>query len=194
MKMKRVHVLRNNNAAKFYARLANVMWEKNQEQTLILVEEIEQIAMLANLLKVPFTYAHGNTLKKSDIDKINKKYKTDIGRTNNDENIEAFNRGEYKVFIGTSCVSTGTNFFSNHHTCNWQGGSSETATKQGPIGRSVRLLHKSKYSEMHKPRPITTVWDINILGISKMEKQTETRIGFYEETGQPVKYIKRKTP
>ena len=184
--MKRMHLLRNKNIADFYAKLANSFWEARQEQTLILVEEISQIAELAKRLKVPFTYAHGNTTKKEDLERLNLK------KSDNITNIEAFNRGEYKVFIGTNCVSTGTNFFSNHHTLNWQGGGSETSTKQGPIGRSVRLLYKSAYADMIKERPITTIWDVNVVAIESMEKSLSKRIEFYKETGEPVKIIKRK--
>lgn len=184
--MKRAHFLRNTNIADFYAKLANSLWESRQEQTLILVEEIGQIAELAKRLKVPFTYAHGNTTKKDDLERLN------LQKSDNISNIEAFNKGEYKVFIGTNCVSTGTNFFSNHHTLNWQGGGSETSTKQGPIGRSVRLLHKSEYAELIKEKPITTVWDVNVVAIELMEKSLRKRIDFYKETGEPVKIIKRK--
>jgi superfamily II DNA or RNA helicase len=188
---KRNHFLRNRNLGDFYIRMANLLWEKKQENTLILVEEIEQIFYLAKYLRVPFTYAHGNVISTKDYDDLVKKYKIDTvsKRTDNKKNIEDFNRGKFKVFIGTSCVSTGTNFFANHHTMNWQGGGSETITKQGVIGRSVRLLHMSEYADFHKERPVTIVWDANITGVPKMGDQLDIRVKYYEETGCPIRYV-----
>jgi len=187
---KRNHLLRNTNASNFYSKMANLLYEKKNQKTLILVEEIEQICMLAKKLRVPFTYAHGNTVKKADLEKLNKKHGTNIeSRTKNDERIDAFNKGEFGVFIGTSCVSTGTNFFANAHTMNWQGGGSETSTKQGSIGRSVRQLHLSEYAHLHDPITLRTVWDLDIVGVEKMQKQLMQRIEYYEETGETLKFI-----
>lgn len=182
-KMKREHLLRNKNIAQWIAKLANVVWEKRQQQTLILVEEIDQISMISKLLKVPYTYCHGNTIKKDKLTKMG------LERTKNKDNIELFNTGKKKVLIGTSCISTGTNIFPAHHVVNWQGGASEISTKQGAIGRAVRIIEKSPYKDLFEPIPIKRVWDFNVVGIELLQKSLDKRIFWYEETGCEVRRI-----
>lgn len=176
MTMKRVHLLRNPNVLDVAAKIANSSANTLGESTLILVEEIDQIAELAKRLTVPFTYVHGGSLKKDEAEKL--------GIENRDmkEELLKFNNGEVKVLIGTDSISTGTNLFPTHNTINLQGGSSEISTKQGVIGRSVRLLSKSKFKDKHKPKDVSKIWDFDILNIDILEKQLAKRIGFYKET------------
>jgi superfamily II DNA or RNA helicase len=182
-KLKRKQFLRNPNIAAFAAKLATGMWLHRNKQTLILVEELEQISMILRLMPetVSVCYAHGNTVSISELNKLG------LEKTDNEKNIERFNKGECRVFIGTSCVSTGTNFFPAHNTVNWQGGGSEVVTKQGVIGRSVRLLHKSAYADRHLPKDVATIWDFNIRGVDDLKKSLKSRIGWYMETGGEVR-------
>lgn len=174
--MKRIHLLRNPNVLDLAAKIANSSAISLNESTLILVEEIDQIAELSKRITVPFTYVHGGSLKKEEAEKL--------GIENRDMKKELlkFNNGEVKVLIGTDSVSTGTNMFPTHNTINLQGGSSEISTKQGVIGRSVRLLNKSKFKDKHKPKKVSKIWDFDILGIDILERQLLKRISFYEET------------
>lgn len=175
---KRLHFLRNENIAKLAAQIANAKWETRQESTLILVEELGQIAMLASKLTVPFTYVHSGSKKDAAVHGLK--------QVDAQEEIERFNTGEVKVLIGTRSISCGVNFYPNHNTINFAGGSSEITTFQGSMGRSTRKLENSKYKHLHKPKLFCTVFDFNVLGQSILEKQLEKRIKFYEETGEIV--------
>jgi superfamily II DNA or RNA helicase len=175
---KREHFLRNTNIAELAAKIANAKWETQQESTLILVEELGQIAMLAKRLTVPFTYVHSGS----------KKDATEYGLKQVDaqDEIERFNNGTVKVLIGTRAVSTGVNFYPTHVTLNWAGGSSEVTCFQGSMGRSTRKLENSKYKHLHKPKPFCMIIDFNVEGNKILEKQLEKRIEFYKETGEDV--------
>ncbi len=182
LKSKRKHFLYNNNIATITAKLANSAWNQAQESTLILVEELCQIQMLAAMLTVPFGYAHSASKAKAA--------EFGLTVTKPHESVEAFNKGEIKVLIGTSCISTGTNMYSNHNTVNWVGGSSEVKTKQGAIGRSVRLLEKSEYKNYHKKKPYCRICDFKISNVDLMEKHLQKRLNMYKETTENITVIK----
>lgn len=194
--MKRKHLLENQNVAKLYAKIANSSAKIKGESTLILVEEIHQIASLVKLLEVPYAYAHGNTGSKSEL--------SDLGleKCDAEDSVEKFNRGEVKVLIGTSCISTGTNIYPTHNTCNWQGGSSEIKTKQGTVGRSVRHLKNSRYEKFHDvPKLKTRIYDVDVVGvpapvknngssgISDLKRQLIDRIDCYRDSGTQIRYL-----
>jgi len=183
LKMKRYHFLYNQNIAQFIANLANATASVKGESTLVLVEELEQISALIPLLKCKFAYAHSSSNKK-ELERLGMK-KVDSG-----ESIEAFNRGEVKVLIGTSCISTGTNIYPTFNTVNWVGGSSEVKTKQGSVGRSVRKLENSDYKTYHNPKPKSIIWDFNVKGVEIMENHLVERVEFYKDSGTEIKYIK----
>lgn len=183
---KREHFLHNPKIADYIAKIAYSSYKSLNESSLVLVDEIVQIKMLAERLDklgVSYTYAHS----------ANKSHAESYGlrAVDSKEEVLRFNKGEVKVLIGTSCISTGTNIFPTHNVCNWYGGSSEVTTKQGVMGRSTRLLEKSKFKEFHKPKPFSKIWDFNVVGQPTLERQLKTRIGFYQESGGEVKYIKK---
>lgn len=182
LKAKRKQFLYNENIADIAAKIANSAWNQAKESTLILVEELEQIKMLKDRLKVPFDYVH--SAAKADASEFG------LETRKVDEVVEAFNRGEIKVLIGTSCIATGTNIFPTHNTINWVGGSSEVRTKQGAIGRSVRVLEKSAYKQYHKPKPTSKIYDFKITNIPLMENHLQKRISMYRETSDDIKFIK----
>lgn len=182
LEVKRKQFLRNENIADIAAKIANSAWNVKQESTLILVDELEQIQMLASRLDVPFGYAHSADKKKSE--------EFGITKVKPEESVEAFNRGEIKVLIGTSCIATGTNLYSTHHVINWVGGSSEVRTKQGAIGRSVRLLEKSEFKEFHKPKPVSNIYDFRVSNIPLMENHLQKRLAMYRETSDDIRFLK----
>lgn len=177
---KREHFLRNPKIAELAARIANASWSVNGESTLILVEELGQIAMLKKLITVPFSYVHSGSKKDAAV----------YGLTTVDtqEEIEKFNNGEVRVLAGTKSISTGVNFYPTHNVINWAGGSSEITTKQGAMGRATRKLELSKYKHLHKPKPFSKIFDFDVAKQSILEKQLQKRIKFYEETGVSVVY------
>jgi len=183
IEMKRIHFLRNRNVAAFAAALANAQALAHGQQTLILVEELGQIAMLIPLLKVPYAYAHSDR---------NTKRLAEIGleKVDSKKSVEAFNKNEVKVLIGTSCIATGTNIYPMRHTINWVGGTSEIKTKQGAIGRSVRLHKQNPWAAKCKEKTCTTIWDFSIYDVFAMTEQLDDRIAYYRESGSNIRRIR----
>ena len=182
LKAKRKHFLYNENIADIAAKIANSAWNHAQESTLILVEELEQIKMLKDRLDVPFDYVHSGA--KADAAKFG------LETRKVSEVVEAFNLGQIKVLVGTSCISTGTNMYPCHNTINMVGGGSEVKTKQGAVGRSVRLLEKSEYAQYHKVKPVSKIYDFNVTNNTLMEKHLQKRITMYRESSDDFKTIK----
>ncbi len=182
--MKREHVLRNRNICTFIAKLANGVVTNKNEQVLVLVEELQQISDLVKLLKVSYSIAHSETrpdrLKELGLEKVNVL-----------ESIEKFNKSESKVLIGTSCIRTGCNIYPVNHCVNWVAGASEVATRQGCVGRSVRLAHQNPWASKCPDKSIATIWDFDIPNQYALQSHLERRIGYYRESGQDlIKYIK----
>lgn len=183
LEMKRVHFLGNKNIAAFAAKLANAQAIAYGKQTLILVEELNQIAMLAKLLTVPFVYAHSEA-------KADRLAELGLTKVKPAESVEAFNRGEAKVLIGTSCIATGTNIFPVHSCINWVGGASEIKTKQGAVGRSVRHGIANPYAKNCVPKDKATIYDFEVSDIYLMVKHLEDRIEYYKDSGSEIKIVK----
>jgi superfamily II DNA or RNA helicase len=181
LEAKRNHFLYNENIANIIARVANSSWKYAEQSTLILVEELQQIQSLISKLDVPYEYVH--SASKAEATKFG------LETRKVDQAVKRFNTGEVKVLIGTSCISTGTNIYPTHNTVNWVGGTSEVKTKQGTIGRSVRVLEKSKYAQFHRPKPFTRVYDFEVTNNLVMQKQLEKRIEMYKEVCDTIKYI-----
>lgn len=181
LELKRAHFLKNRNIAAFIAKLANSAASIGQ-QTLILVEELEQISILLPLLKVPVVYAHSES-KKDRLEELG------LSKVKPAESVEAFNKNEAKVLIGTSCVSTGTNIYQTNHTVNWVGGASEIRTKQGAVGRSTRLASANPYKHLCGPKPKCTIWDFDVKGEFVLEKHLQLRIEYYQESGSSIERI-----
>jgi superfamily II DNA or RNA helicase len=177
---KRKHFLYNSNIADLIAKICNASATVLNESTLVLVEELTQIADLVARLKVPYAYCHSAAKKDAQ--------EWGLEVVNTKDSIAKFNNGEVKVLIGTSCIDTGTNMYPTHNTCNWVGGSSEVTTKQGTIGRSVRKLENSKFKNLHKPKPYTKIFDFDVTNSKLLHSQLEKRVEWYEDTGCPLKY------
>jgi superfamily II DNA or RNA helicase len=174
-KMRRVHFLNNKNIAEEIAKICNREGE-NGRGTLVLIDELSQIPLLTKLLTVPYSIAHGNTTDKEDQEKYG------IVKCDVKKSIEDFNTGKSLVLLGTSCVQTGCNIFS-HVTCSWIGGSSIVEHKQGPIGRSVRVLETSKYAKDRPPKPKCVIYDFDV---EEQSSGLKKRLSIYKETGCPI--------
>lgn len=181
--MKRAHFLKNRNICAFIAKLVNIEAVSKRRQTLVLVEELEQISMLVPLLKVPYAIAHSE--KKAD-----RLFQLGIPKVDPAESVSMFNQGKAMVLIGTSCISTGTNIYPTHNTINWQGGASEIRTKQGSVGRSVRLGTQNPYYNLCQPKLKATIWDFCVYDIEIMVRHLEERLVYYSESGSEIKEIK----
>jgi superfamily II DNA or RNA helicase len=178
LEMKRAHFLNNKNIAAIAAKIANATATQLGHQTLILVEELPQIAAVAKLLSVPFAYAHSETKK----DRL-----AELGLEKVDpmESVEKFNSGEAMVLIGTSCIATGTNIYPTHSTINWVGGASEIKTKQGAVGRSVRHGQYNKHHAKLKPKPKAVIYDFDLVDVDSLGRHLDTRIEYYMDSFAP---------
>lgn len=179
---KRQHLLYNKNIAEFSAKLANAEAVLNKKQTLILVEELEQIASLLPLITVPVAIAHSE--KNSE-----KLSKFGLPMVDPKESVEKFNKAEALVLIGTSCISTGTNIFANHITINWVGGSSPIKTLQGAVGRSVRMYKNNPWRDRCVPKDKCVIIDFDVVGIETMERHLDIRIELYKKSGSEIKHV-----
>lgn len=183
LEMKRIHYLGNKNIAAFIAKLANAEATIHRRQSLILVEELSQIAILLPLLKVPTAIAHSET-KPARLAELG------LSKVDRQESVEKFNKGEALVLIGTSCISIGTNIYPTHNTFNWVGGASEIKTKQGAVGRSVRLGTQNPWADRCVPKTKSTIWDFSVYDAPIMVRHLEDRIEYYSDSGSEIKRIK----
>ena len=129
---------------------------------IILVDEHEQERLLRNRLGNIFTYARGGT----DTEKI----------------CADFNAGKIMCVVGTSAVSTGTNFKPVQLTINWKGNKAGTKVKQGAIGRSTRLDPASGKDSCR-------IVDFRVVNIPMLYRHANERIKFYKQVG-PVHFAK----
>lgn len=188
LEMKRIHFLRNKNIAAFVTKLVKATSTTYQQQTLVLVEELSQICALKRLLDVEnitVAYAHSES-KKERLEELG------LEKVNPSESVEKFNKGEVSVLIGTSCIATGTNIYPVHNCVNWVGGTSEIKTKQGAVGRSIRLGKQNKWNDKCTEKKEATIYDFDVSDIHLMSKHLEDRVEFYKESGSEIKYIKLK--
>lgn len=184
--VKRIHFLRNRNIADIIAKFCNSVCPATGEQVLVLVEELDQISMLASKLKVPFVYAHAETKKERLAELGLEKVKTA-------ESIDQFNRNDNaSVLIATSVAHVGVNIFPTHHTFNFIGGTSEVKTKQAVVGRSVRKMSSNPYSNKCKPKPKARIYDFLVKDVELMKKHLAERIEYYKESGTAIKIVKFK--
>lgn len=175
--IKREHFLRNKNIAEKIAKTAELLWNLKKQNSLILVDEVGQIEIFKQYCNISFLEATGDK--------------------DNSSTVEAFNRGECPILIGTSCISTGTNIFC-HHTFNWQGGSSEVKTKQGAVGRAIRKITGSEFESFHVKKDKAIIWDFDVLDVpSKKPEELDTlkrhliqRIKYYQDSERPISVVK----
>ncbi|NJO48084.1 MAG: hypothetical protein HC840_00045 [Leptolyngbyaceae cyanobacterium RM2_2_4] len=191
LEMKRIHLLRNKNIAAFVSKLANAEATTYRRQTLVLVEELSQIAMLIPLLNVPYAYAHSESskLKLAELESNSGILLEKVDRA---DSVERFNKAEAMVLIGTSCIATGTNIFPCHNVINWVGGSSEIKTKQGAVGRAVRRSNQNPWADKCVDKPKARIWDFNVHDQFVLKKHLEERCLYYRDSGTEIRRIKLK--
>lgn len=131
--MTRAHLFYNDRVNQLAAEIANNMVEQMGRQVLILVEEMEQLSCLLPYLKHEVRFAHGGVTKENK-DKVPSQFH------DSDPNalVKEFNAGKFPILVGTSCVTTGTDFQNVECIISIQGGKSEVQVKQS-VGRGTRL-------------------------------------------------------
>lgn len=160
VKMNQKHLYQNQKIAQIVADLSSQAVNRGMP-TLILIDEHAQEEILKNYMKVAYEYAHGGS---------------DVGQICKD-----FNDGRIMCVIGTSAVSTGTNFLPVRLTINWQANRAGTKVKQGPIGRSTRIHKASGKTE-------AKIVDFRIRNVPMLARHANDRIRYYKEVG-PVSFV-----
>ena len=183
---KRAHFLNNKNIALFTAKLANATAISQGKQTLVLCEELSQIAMLVPLLEVPYAIAHSEK-------NIKRLAELGLEKVKVSDSIERFNKNEAKVLIGTSCLHVGVNIFPCHSVVNWFGGASDIKVKQAAVGRGVRFGKSNPWASKCTPKEKAVIYDFDILNNKSMARHLQSRIECYLDSGPNlIKYIKLK--
>lgn len=136
--MTRKHLYYNDNVNRIAGDITNKTVNLLSRPVLILIEEMEQFSKILPYIKHQVAFAHGGVTKEN-ASKIPAQYhKSDPNAL-----VEAFNRGEFPVLVGTSCVSTGTDIRNCGTIIYLQGGKSEIQVKQA-VGRGTRLTDTKK--------------------------------------------------
>jgi superfamily II DNA or RNA helicase len=166
----------NSNVNSLAGQLAEKAVNLLNRQTVILIDEFSQFMQLKNYITVPFEFAHGGITNRLTADKKNLKdvipeqyWKSDIQGI-----VDRFNRGETKLIIGTSAISTGVDLQPTGCLIYLQGGTSEIQVKQG-IGRSTRVTENKKDAY---------IFDFKVMGSAAMERHCDARIKIYETLGE----------
>lgn len=131
-RMTRKHFLYNKKVNQIAAQMANMAVEYLGHQVVILVDEMEQLTHLLPYLNHEFRFAHGGVTK-DNADKIPKEYHESDPKAL----VKQFNKGEFPILIGTSCINTGTDIQTVETIINLQGGKSPIKFAQS-VGRGTR--------------------------------------------------------
>ena len=134
--MTRMHLYYNDRVNQVAADIANQMVSLLRRPVLILVKEMKQFSCLLTYLKHDVRFAHGGCSEEAgNIDDIPPAYQ----KSDPTALVEGFNRGDFPILVGTSCVATGTDFLGVGAIIYLQGGQSEIQVKQC-VGRGTRLV------------------------------------------------------
>lgn len=144
-------------------------------QTVILIDEFAQFMQLKNYITVPFEFAHGGISNRQNADGTNLKdiVPQQYWKSDTEGIVERFNKGETKLIIGTSAISTGVDLQPTGALIYLQGGTSEIQVKQG-IGRATRVTDTKKDA---------LIFDFKVMGSPSMERHSDARIAIYNELG-----------
>lgn len=130
--MTRAHLYYEPTVCSKAGEIANLMVEEMGRQVVILVKELEQFQWIQPYLRHEVKFAHGG-VNDSNRDKVPKDYwESDPSKL-----VESFNRKEYPILVGTSCITTGTDIQTVGAIIYLQGGKSEIQVKQA-VGRGTR--------------------------------------------------------
>jgi superfamily II DNA or RNA helicase len=101
-------------------------------RVLVLVDEMEQYTRLLSMLDVDSRFAHGGVTKDN-----RKKLPEQYWKSDPSQLVRDFDRGEFPVLVGTSCISMGTDIRSPETVVYLQGGKSDIQVPQA-VGRGTR--------------------------------------------------------
>lgn len=131
-RMTRAHLYYNPLVSRAVAEVANKFVELMRRPTIVLVEELEQFRELLPHLRHRVAFAHG-PLDRRSRELVPEQFRDDKPKAL----VEAFNRGDLPVLVGTSCIATGTDVQVAEAGIYVMGGRSEIKVMQA-LGRETR--------------------------------------------------------
>jgi superfamily II DNA or RNA helicase len=161
VKMNQVHLYENETIARTIGSMVRQAVDAGMP-TLVLIDEHDQEKLLKKFMTVEYEYARSG----SEINDIK----------------DRFNEGKLMCIVGTSAISTGTNFLPVRLTVAWQANRAGTKVKQGAIGRSTRI-HKETGKDSAK------IVDFRIHDVPMLKRHANDRIQYYKQVG-PVTFGK----
>jgi superfamily II DNA or RNA helicase len=162
----RVHVFYNDELNRKAAELANKAVGVAGRPTVILVEEMEQFSRLLPHLRYEARFAHGGVTKEN-----REKLPAEYHDSDPKKLVEAFNRGEFPILVGTSCIVTGTDIQAVGCILFLRGGKSEIEVKQA-IGRGTRLFPGKRDC---------VFMDFGISNVETLERHAKARKAIYDD-------------
>jgi superfamily II DNA or RNA helicase len=166
----------NPNVNKLAGEIAHKCVNLLNRQTVILIDEFAQFMQLKNYITVPFEFAHGGISNRQNADGTNLKdiVPKEYWKSDTEAIVERFNKGETKLIIGTSAISTGVDLQPTGALIYLQGGTSEIQVKQG-IGRATRVTDNKKDA---------FIFDFKVEGSPSMERHCNARMAIYNQLGE----------
>ncbi len=166
LEMIRAHVYNNDILHKQAAELANKFVRLCNHQVLIMIENINQFALLIPYLKYETKFAHGGLTAQTK-ELVDKKYH----KADTQEIVDGFNFKEFPILVGTGCVGVGTDFQGVETIIYLQGGKSEIKVSQA-VGRGTRKpAGKTEFNFID--------FDVDI-NYSSLRKQAQARREIYD--------------
>jgi len=174
--MTRKHFFYSPEVLKRAAAIANQSVAVSGHSVLILIDEVAQFTELLPHLQHEVRFAHGPLADNKS--KVPEKYHD----CDNKALVKAFNASEFPILIGTSCISTGTDFKSVKTMIYLRGGKSEVEVRQG-VGRTTRIF---------KPLNKTScnIIDFDVTNIRTVHAHALARKRIFEDIYGPVKMVK----
>lgn len=152
----------------------------SNRQTIILLEEFNQFLALRQFLTMPFEFAHGGIPDRELVDgkELKDMFPREQWKPDVDAMVDRFNKGETKLLVGTSAISTGVDTKPAGAIVYLQGGTSETKVKQS-IGRGTRVTDDKKD---------LFVADFRVIGSKMMTRHADERVVIYNSMGDVVEH------
>lgn len=183
--MTRKHLYYNRVVNEIAADLANKFVSEMKRPVVILVEEVEQFTRLLPHLKHKAKFAHA-PLSKDNKDLVPEEYHKDKPT----DLVDAFNRGEIPILVGTSCIATGTDIRVAEAGIYLMGGKSEIKVKQG-LGRMTRGgTQGSVTNPWTGQRKLDAIWvDFCVSNVETMVRHARARSMIYAQVHDAPKVI-----
>jgi superfamily II DNA or RNA helicase len=146
--------------------IANLMIEELDRQVVILVKEVEQISWLLPHLRHEVKFAHAALTEEN-----RKKVPYEYWESDPTALVDDFNAGKFKILVGTSCITTGTDIQTVGCIIYLQGGKSEIQVRQA-VGRGTR-----------KPPGKEDCFfiDFDVVNVEKLHNHALERAEIYQE-------------